>query len=260
MRKIIFFTILCLMLLSACGTKPEMPAPTTPSGAIVAQEKQTMPVEEELPVPAEKETIKPAELPPAPAESKIVVEKSRQFSPELRDLLQKADNEVKSVTYLYAESPDNIGFDTYILKGTKMKILLFEKNDYVIDDYFNAVYLDTTTKTAKGKCENKKRCISQEIDNTKRVYDLNYDTYRKKTAYEWIKSVEFAEIEGFETLNNHAVTKIKTNKNGVEIEMWVDSRFGLPHKIKVTKSDDQRTYYFKNMMFNGVKDTDVLLK
>jgi len=265
MKKIIL-TILIIILLTACTSTKQTDAKNTPTGAIVAQEKPAQQEEQkEIPLaPIEKiqpkEEITPAELPPAPSESKIIIEKSRQFSPELRDLLQKADNEVKSVQYIYAESPDNVGFDEYLIKGTKMKILLFEKNDYVIDDYYNAVYVDTEKKLARGKCENRRRCISQEIDNTKRVYDLPYEKYIIKTPYQWIKEIDYAEIIGFETLNNHAVTKIQTEKDGARIEMWVDNRFGLPHKIRITKDDKEKVYYFKNMLFNVAKDTDVILK
>lgn len=265
MRKILWTIALLAIILTACNKT------NTPTAAVVAD---PTPIEEKIPLnaietaeettnteePEENTETTPAELPPVPIESKIIIEKSRQFSPELRDLLQKADSEVKSVTYMYAESPNNIGFDTYLIKGTKMKILLFEKNDYIIDDYFNVVYVDTAAKTAKARCENKKRCLSKTIDNTKRVYELNYNEYRTKTPYEWIKEVQTAEIIGLETLNKHAVTRIKTNIRDTEVEMWVDNRFGLPHRIKATKDSEETTYYFKNMMFNGIRDSDVVMK
>lgn len=266
MKKTII-AILFIIILTACTTKEQTNTQPTPTGAVVAQEPQTTVVEEkeeEIPLTPveeiEEQETTPVQLPLAPVESKIIVEKSRTMSPELRDLLQKADSSLKSVSYLYAEQPDNIGFDNYFVKGTKMKIQLMEKNDYVIDDYFNAVYVDTVAKTAKGRCENKKRCLSKTVDNTKRVYDLKYEEYRKKTAYEWIKQVDNAEIIGMETLNNHAITRIKTEKYGATIEMWVDNRFGVPHRVKVTKDNEERTYYFKNIMFNALKDADVVMK
>lgn len=269
MKKIILTILVILIVLTACKPTQPITSTTTPTGAVVIQEQQLKVQEqkektEEIPLTpvetAPKKETPAVQLPPTPLESKVTVEKSRTISPELRDLLQKADSELKSISYLYAESPDNVGFDNYFVKGTKMKIQLLEKNDYVIDDYFNVVYVDTVAKTAKGRCENKKRCISKTIDNTKRVYDLNYEEYRKKTPYEWIKMVDNAEIIGTETLNNHAITRIRTEKDGAKIEMLVDNRFGVPHRVKVSDENEERTYYFKNIMFNSVKDDDVVMK
>lgn len=251
--------LILLLLLIGCGGKTTTEQTTTPTGAVVQeiseQEEQTPQTNTEEFV--EQKTTQ-VELPPSPTENKIIIEKSRKLSPELRELLQKADNEVKSTSYLYAESPGNIGFDTYFVKGTKIKIALFEKNDYNVEDYFNIVYLDAVEKTAHGTCENKKRCLTKIADNTKKVYTLDYDEYRTKTPYEWIKDIEYAEILGYEMINNKAVTKIRFEQNEIETEMWVDNRYGLPHKIIVKYNGDEKTYSFKNLLANTVKDSDVV--
>lgn len=252
-------TLILLLLLIGCGGKATTEQTTTPTGAAVQeippQEEQTPPtITEEI---VEQETTH-AELPPSPIENKVIIEKSRKLSPELRELLQKADNEVKSTSYLYAEAPGNVGFDTYFVKGTKIKIAIFEKNDYNVEDYFNIVYLDTVDKTAHGTCENKKRCLTKIADNTKKVYKLDYDEYRTKTPYEWIKDIEYAEILGYEMINNHAVTKIRFEQNEIETEIWVDNRYGLPHRIIITYNGEEKTYSFKNLLANTVKDSDVV--
>ncbi|MBI4140976.1 DUF2092 domain-containing protein [Candidatus Woesearchaeota archaeon] len=253
----IIITIALLLILASCADNKtaEQTTPTTNAQQTTPENTQQESVQETI--IDEPEQTK-TQLPPAPIENNVIIEKSRRLSPELRDLLQKADNEVKSMTYLYAESPGNIGFDTHFIKGTKIKIAIFEKNDYAVDDYFNIVYLDTTDQTAHGTCENRKRCLTKIVDNTKRVYDLNYNDYRTKTPYEWIKDVEYAEITGYEMINNKAVTKIEFEQNEIKTEMWVDNRYGLPHRIIITDNGEETTYSFKNLLVNTVKDTDVI--
>ncbi|MBI4142039.1 DUF2092 domain-containing protein [Candidatus Woesearchaeota archaeon] len=259
-HTITILTIITLLILTAC----ERQETTTPTGAVVQeieqeteqQPKQETIIEEKTIADQEKRQT-PAQLPPAPVENKVIIEKSRKLSPELRDLLQKADNEVKSFSYLYSET-GNLGFDTHYLKGTKIKIALFEKNDYNVEDYFNIVYLDTAEKTAYGTCENRKRCLTKIADNTKRVYQLYYEDFRTKTPYEWIKEVEYAEITGYEMINNKAVTKIEYEQNEEKTEMWVDNRYGLPHKIRITYDGEEKVYSFKNLLVNTVKDGDIV--
>lgn len=256
--------LLSLLLIIACG-KTETPTgaavvePTTTEQTITEEVHQETPPEETEEIPVEEEVIEdPVEQPPAPIESKILIEKSRKLSPELRDLLQKSDTELKSMSYVYAETPDNNGFHTYSIKGTNIKVDLFEKNDYVADDYFNVVYLDTTTETAQATCENKRRCLTPNIDNTNRIYPADYEEYRKKTPYEWIKEVDYAEIVGREMIGHYSVTKIQSREDDLLTEMWVDTRYGVPHKIRVTTSDGkEKTYHFRNMMFNTLRDSDV---
>ena len=256
MKKTVIIATLLLLIIACTTSSPEQ---TTPPEANTLHEQhhpeetETTTTPQETPEPVE------AVMPPAPVESKILVEKSRRLSPELRDLLQKADTEVKSMSYVYSESPSNAGFDTHLIKGTRIKILLFEKNDYIVDDYFDVVYLDTVQKTAYGACENRKRCLTKIVDNTKRVYDLRYEPYRTKTAYEWIKDIDYAEIVGLETINNHAVTRIATQQKNVFTELWVDNRFGIPHRIKTTGNGQEKTYTFKNPQFNNLKDSDATL-
>lgn len=172
----------------------------------------------------------------------------------------RADQKLKSYQYLELILPDKKQPDTLFVKGTKIKVRLFEYDPYVPDTYFDTVYLDTVAKTALGRCENRKRCIWPRGDNTKKEWTgLSYDQYRRKTPYEWVKQVPAAaRILGPEIHENRGTTKIEYDDAGKLVQMWIDDTYGVPLEVRIVTSDGQETrYLFNDMQFNHLSDNDV---
>jgi len=180
----------------------------------------------------------------------------------LQDLLSRADQKLKSYKYLELIIPMKEQPDTISVKGAKIKIRLYEYDPYVPENYFDTVYLDTAAKTIVGRCESNKRCVWPRGDNTKKVWtDLNYDKYRPKTPYEWLKTIPTtAIIAGPEVHENRATTKVEYDDAGKHHIVWVDDTYGIPVEIQIFTSDDERvTYKFNDLQFNTITDRDVTL-
>lgn len=182
---------------------------------------------------------------------------------ELKELLGRADEKVKSYQYLLGEPPDNRLLDTYYVMGDKIKIKLFEYDPYDIDNYFDTVYLDDEAKTAFGFCENKKRCVSKTLDNTKKKWELDYSQYRKKTPYEWLQEIPpTASIVGPQVHESRSATLISYEESGGGVvEMWIDDTYGLPVKIvKSTPAGEKLVWNFNDFTANALKESDVTPK
>ena len=195
---------------------------------------------------------------PAPLAKQVPPEVPAKMSPELRDLLSNADQKVKSYKYLYSISKDNRYPHTYLVKGTRMKIQLFEVDPYYIENYYDRVYLDAKTKTARGFCESKSRCAIRDIDNTNKMFNVSYTDYRVRTPYEFLKEITHAEIIGSELIENRQAVKVRQYDGNIMTDFWLDANYGMPRKIIVTKDDTVlNTYNFADMTFNSLSDDDV---
>jgi hypothetical protein len=264
MRNLWVLGIIALIFLAAC-TPAAMPA------------KQEAPVTEKEASPvktttqeAQKTASEPmvAKLPPArplpserqatqPPASEVVVTQKATMSPALRDLLKRADEKVSSIQFLYGGTDtSDLFLDTYLVKGTKMRVKKYKENYYVREGYYDNIYVDS----AAGCCEELSRCKSANVDNTNKKFDIDLSLLKTpKTPYQWIKEVPSdAQIVGPQTVNSRSVTFIKYNiPDGSEVQMWVDDNYGVPHKVVVVdKNGNPRKYQFNDMVFNTLKDAD----
>lgn len=264
MRKICFIiaaTVLLLLIVACAPMEVKEEAEAKQPAKETAAEKTTVDekiVETKTAEPAPKETEKETTPAPMPAEKTTTTPK--EIPPELKELLEKADRKLTSMVYLYG-SPENEGrfLDTYYVRGDKMKVKLYEGNYYMRQDYFDTVYLDTSKKTATGRCENRKRCIFPDLDNTGRVFAVNYDDYRRKTPYEWLQDITTPEIIGPEIVDKRSALKIKYPKGETTVEMWMDNTYGVPLQIKILQpNDEEEMYQFTNWQFNTLKEADVV--
>ena len=235
-----------------------------------AEEKEAAPEKEETKEPIEKETVDekviepkketaPKETAPAPKEPETKVTAPKDLPEAIKSKIDAANTKLKSMVYLYA-SPENQGrfLDTYHVLGDKVKVKLYEDNEYVEAEYFDTVYLDTTKKTATGRCENKRRCMSSRVDNTGKVFDANYDDYRRKTPYEWLSDITTAEVVGPEIVDRRSVLKISYPKGETTVEMWLDNTYGIPLQLKVIyPNEEENMYQYSNFQFNTLKEEDV---
>lgn len=269
MKKIFFVisALLVMLLFAGCAAVKQEAAPAKEEAAEAEPQVEVQEKTEAAPAAAPAPTTPaptPAAAPkttttPAPQETTTVVEQSKELSPELKELLGKADAKLQSMVYLYAgPTTQNRFLNTYLVKGKYIKVDLYEVDPYVLETYFDSVYLDTEAKTATGRCEEKSRCMSQSIDNTKKIFNVSYDDYRLKTPYEWVKEVIFAEIVGPEVMDGRAVTKIKYHDARSSTEMWIDNTYGVPIKLVIAYDDGTKeTHQFKDYKFNTLGVADV---
>lgn len=193
------------------------------------------------------------------AETKQETQTPADLPEKVKELVNKAKTKLTSVSYLYG-GPENDGrfLDTYHIRGKKTKIKLYEDNYYVHEDYFDTVYLDTAQKTATARCEHKRRCISANTDNTKKIFGVNYDDYRRKTPMEWLNELKTAEIVGPEIMEKRSTLKVKSEQNNKITEMWLDESYGIPVQVEITYPDEKtEMYQFTNLQFNTLKEEDV---
>jgi len=194
-------------------------------------------------------------------ETKTTETKTTTEMPEkVKELLTKADNKLVSMGYLYG-GPENDGrfLDTYYIKGDKIKVKLYEDNIYVEDGYFDTVYLNTVEKTAIGRCENQKRCVSSRVDNMNKDFDATYDDYRRKTPYEWLQDITTPTAIGEEVVDKRSALKIEYPKKETKVEMWLDNTYGVPLQIKMVYPDETEEFYqFTNVQFNTLKEEDMV--
>jgi len=264
MKKVVLGVIL-LLVLAACA--PKVPAAEKSAEGPVVEKTPTETVAEQpktqvtqtAPAP---QTGRTPPVQPLPSERvapqpQVEVAPKQDLNPQIRDLLKRAEEKVQSVQYLYGGSDTgNLFLDTFIIKGDKLKIKKYEGNDYVRENYFDTVYVNDGI----GCCEKQSRCLSNNIDNRNKRFDVDTATLSiAKTPYQWLKEIKSnAQVIGPQTIDARSVTYIKyTDEHGQEVSMWLDDSYGLPHKIIVKDSGGNEVkYQFNDMLFNPAKDAD----
>ncbi len=242
MKYTILIAAFLVLVLISCAPAAQPAAPASPPAAPAA--------------PPAAQPAAPAPPGPTPVEAKPIPTASK----ELQELLSRADQKVKSYSYLELIIPTKQQPDKFYIKGTKAKIKLYEYDPYVAETYFDTVYLDTVAKTAIGRCENRRRCIWPQGDNTKKTWEnLDYSKYITKTPYEFVKSVPpTAKIVGPELYDERTVTKIEYEEDGKLVQMWVDDTYGIPRAVRIVPSSGQElNYKFNDLQFNTLTDKDV---
>ena len=192
----------------------------------------------------------PAETPVAP--TPVKKEFVEGTSEKLQELLGLADKKVKSYEFVFAPPPDNLARDHYYIKGTKVRISLYQLNYFKQDNYYDTVFVDTVKKTATGYCEGLRpgRCF-----NTSQFYTLPYAEWSKtKTPYQWLKEIPFGEIVGSENVYDRPAFKVYYEKDGIMKWFWLDSFSGLPVRIIEQKGDRETKYEFRYLAVNSVTD------
>ncbi len=262
MKKIWILATILLLILAACAApKEETKTETTP----VEKEPVTT---ETPPANTPTETTPPAEVgrTPPPAETlpserqetapPTVTETKADMSPQLRDLLKRADEKLKNMQYLFGgTSTNNLFLDTYMIKDGKIKIKKYSEDYYVREDYYDTIYVDLSTAC----CEELSRCKSINVDNTKKKFEIDTASLNiPKTPYEWTKEIPAdAKITGPQTFNERSVTAIEFTKDGAKYEMIIDDTYGVPHRIITTDgSGNVIKYQFNDLKFNNLKDDD----
>lgn len=163
----------------------------------------------------------------------------------VKELLEQGKS-VKSISYNYKGPETGNFYYEFYVKGDNVRYIpdrgiksLDEKDSY------NAIYLDKSEKTAQSYCDDRK-CVYK----GKRE-DLRYVDYNILTPFEWLDIITSAEKVSEEVLGSRNTWKLKAN-NG--ITAWVDVYYGMPLQI----TQNGKKYEFTKMVFNSLKDSDVV--
>lgn len=186
--------------------------------------------------PASEEPQEPTATEPAP----IIV---KEITPEAQELLDKS-TKVVTVRFSYFESIDPYVEDLYFASRDRMKIELKNKAVFTSSDSYDTVYYDFSGLNAFGYCERQSRETCP--DKNKRV-SLDYDDYLIKTPFDWLKSIDRAELTGkSKMIDRTPVKEISFQSGGKSGTMFLDSFYGMPFAVNYEGVD----YEFKGLAIN----------
>lgn len=254
-----------LMLLIACAPQ-EKQAPAVEDDYEMPEEvaEPPEPAAEEMEQPAEEaapeevaEEPKEVIVQPTPDEQpEVIVESQADMDPKLRDLLKRSEEKLKSMSYLYGgPETQNLFLHTYHLKNGMTKIELYEEDYYVEDGYYDTIYLHEGIAC----CEERKRCVSHNVDNTNKPFEINTsDIFVPKTPIEWTQQLPAnAQVVGPQTLGERSVTFVTYIKDDKTYELLIDDTYGVTLKADVIRGEDViATHKFNDPTFNQMKDAD----
>ncbi len=228
--------ILSLLLISACAqtTVQSQPKAQEPVGVDVVGETRKI---KEIQAEEEPEEISDEEE----------ITEEEEISPEVKELLGIADKKVQSLRYSYKGPDTERSYYQFFVKGDNIKYIIDPtyKDLRLEEDAYDAIYLDKESKTAQAYCD----------DRTCRVKgkkaDLNYDEVYIWTPLDWVENIEFAEKLGEQLIERKQTWRLSTTKLGT---IWVDSFFGVAMQVEL----GENIYKFQNMVFNDLKDEDVV--
>jgi hypothetical protein len=195
----------------------------------------------------------PEEAEEEPEEVEAEPEPVRVPTKKIQELLQKHVGRVTSLRYMYQDQtmkPEE--WETWI-KGNKMHVKLREMDNVRGDVYIDNVYLDIAKQEAVGYCE---RPVYRCADPNSPI-DVSFKKYYRKTAFEWIEEVTYAEKEAEEQMQQRNVWKLKYTEDGKTVTMWVDEYYGIPLKVRVVEGSAVNEYIFEDLGFNAVDDSDL---
>lgn len=236
-KYLAIFVVLCIafMFLAGCGAKEKAPEEEKKAPTTAVKE----PAEAAEPEPEEEPEEEPA---PAKVPSK-----------QIQELLQKHVGRVTSLRYMYQDQtikPEE--WETWVTSD-RMHVKLREMDNLREDVYIDNVYLNLVSNTAEGFCERTVyRCADPNSPE-----EVNFKKYYRKTPFEWIKEVTYAEKESEEQMQQRNVWKIKYTEGSKTTTMWVDEYYGIPLKVRVADGSVVNEYIFEDIGFNSVDDSDL---
>jgi len=237
-------------------------------GTAVQEKVVEEPAEEPVEEPVEAPVVEPeptiivktgeepqGEVPPAPIPSQKAAP-SGELDEEIAFILSRADEKITSYKFTYAAPPQNLARDVWYIKGTRIKVELFNENWIRHDEYFDTIYIDTAKKTAVAYCQRPKtpQCAGPDVE-----FPVDYEEVMIMTPYQWIKTIpQQVEKVSTEMLWDRKVTVLRYMEGGAEFKQWVDNFAGLPLKVqKKEPGKDLVEWGFRYLSVNSLGDEDL---
>ena len=237
---------------------------------IVGCVKQPVPVETEQKVVKEdtgkvkeivddmKETKEMEEKEMTDTEDETEMEKEtmppKEMDSDLKALLEKGAKHDQYI-FKHAKSPYLTRINTVIVKGNKIKNILPSEDIYKKHELYTVVYLDSSDKSAVGYCEDEQKCP----DLKKEFPDVTYENHYIATPVDWVKSIEYAEEVGGESLYGREAIAIEFEKNGKIHRAAIDSFYGLPLQITQNHGTrDEITETYEIIRVGTINDNEVM--
>ncbi len=277
MKKIIFFLLL-LVLIFGCAKVNEVTVDTTKEtktqSTVKVEESTETSIEPSTEAETAKETDTGTEETSAETETEapegvdVITAPQPQIETtgELKQLLDKLEEKIKNIKYLYGAPPQIAETNTYWVQvknsfgedESLIKIDLFEYEPKKLEDYWDTVFLNLKTKEAEMFCIDRTLCQSQNIDKRDQKETVEFDEYFKKTPFDWAKEIPAnAKIIGPELLEGRTVTRFEyTGTDGTIFNIWVDNTYGVPMQVEAAANGEELHYLFRDMTFNSGKDED----
>ena len=221
--------ICAVIFLAACTPSPQ------PQEQVVPQ-PEPQPIEEPAPVVPEEVPVEPAP--------------QAEMTKRVKDLLAKADKTVTSYAYTYRGLPDRAMELSFSVRADKIKVELPFQTVVTPGTNYDTIFLDTMEQTGVAYCreESLNRCPDPE-----RVFQVQYDTYFRRTPYQWLKLVTYAEETGSAAIDGRQTIRLTADIEGKQTLLFLDTFYGLP--LKVEQGED--IYEFRRLIANQVTEEDV---
>ncbi len=196
-----------------------------------------------------------ASAPQAPAIDKPLVGADTLRTPNAQtEQLLARSGQVKSVSFVPAALPGKTGKDTYYVVGNRTKVKLSAyrtMNGWSAD----TVYADLAARTANAYCINPSVCKGEQ----KGVVD--FSQYDVPTPQSWLDDIRYGEKTGSLQFEGRPVVVVRWEKDGKYYEAYLDSYFGIPHRVAIaTDADMQRIvggYEYQTLAINSATADDV---
>ena len=194
-----------------------------------------------------------ATVPPAPI---IFTNETDELTEEIRAILQKADDTVKSYSFLYSLPPSHVSGSMVSIKGSKMKIKLKDTRVYNHENYMDTIYVDFDANTAYGYCEDAPIAA---CSNRSKKTVLPFLDYNIKTPYQWLKEITAARKMANVLLWDRHADVLEHTQNQTKYTYWIDVFSGLPVRININEPNKETVFYeFRYLSVNHLKDSDVV--
>ena len=228
-NKILFLGLFAILFIMGCGQSSiQEEGPSSITGSVIGSdviEKEDEPIQE------------------------VEVEKQEEVKEEVtnpvKELLEQGKS-VKSISYKYKGPETGNCYYEFYVKGGNVRYIP-DRGIKSVDekDSYNAIYLDKSEKTAQSYCDDR------QCKHKGKREDLSYVDNNILTPFEWINLITSAEKISEEVLGTRNTWKLKADDN---IEAWVDVYYGMPLQI----TQNSKKYEFTKMVFNSLKDSDVI--
>jgi hypothetical protein len=229
-NPLLIFLSLIIIFIVGCAPTETVQEPEAPSVAVKTPVK----------VPT---VIGPApEQEDEPEEVEVVIEDTD----EVEELLFKAEK-VSSISYRYKGPETADFFYKFFQKGNSVRYIMDPtyKDLSLDDDSYESVFLNKETQFAGGYCLDKK-CKVKGKKATLKFGEANI-----KTPFDWLDRMGDAKKLGEEILGKRQASRLQTENAGI---VWVDNFYGVPLQVEF----EGNLYQFTQMVFNSVKDSDVI--